>query len=367
MSERRKSGHDSVVKPQAGVPRGNNFDALRIAAALTVLVGHAFTLTGTGSVPRVGDLPLHSLGVGIFFAISGYLIARSWRRNPDLFRFFRHRVLRIFPALVVVVVLTVFVVGPLFTTRGLNRYFSDPETYEYLQTATLLARYTLPGVFEGTAHHSNAVNGSLWTLGVEFGCYVGVVLVAMVFRGRFGWKPFLALGLAGAALSVLARAGILPALSGAASAIELVVYFCIGSVLAFSRQPPNAYLAGGLVALWACVGVWIPSLGLPLSWVAVPVGIVFVGTRSWGGVRRASRWGDPSYGLYAWAYLVQQAVISLRPGLDLATNIAIVAALSLALGYASWHLVEKPALAKKDRPLFRRSNEEPDRQAVSAR
>ena len=51
----------------------NSFDTLRLMGSLVVLVGHSFIITGSPQI-MVGDMPLHTLGVCIFFVISGFLI-----------------------------------------------------------------------------------------------------------------------------------------------------------------------------------------------------------------------------------------------------------------------------------------------------
>ena len=79
----------------------------------------------------------HGLGLFIFFSISGYLISMSWDMDPSLKRYFIKRALRIFPALIVVVLLSVFVLGPLLTTWSLKDYFNSPSLSMYLKNIFL--------------------------------------------------------------------------------------------------------------------------------------------------------------------------------------------------------------------------------------
>jgi peptidoglycan/LPS O-acetylase OafA/YrhL len=53
-----------------------------------------------------------TFAVGISFVTSGYLITKSWERGPHAFMYLKKRVSRIFPALTVVVFITVFLLGP---------------------------------------------------------------------------------------------------------------------------------------------------------------------------------------------------------------------------------------------------------------
>lgn len=101
----------------------NNFTALRWFAAGMVLYGHSFVFLGLPEPTFLGWAPMGPLGVYIFFSISGYLVAQSWENDPNVFRFLQRRALRIFPGLFVCTVLSVFLLGPIFTTIPLLDYF----------------------------------------------------------------------------------------------------------------------------------------------------------------------------------------------------------------------------------------------------
>ena len=57
--------------------------------------------------------------------------------------------------------------------------------------------------------------------------------------------------------------------------------------------------------------------------------------------------GDPSYGVYVLGCPVQQAVQALWPQMPFVSGMLLAMGLALAAGYASWHLVEAPALRLK--------------------
>src|SRR5579871_6266470 len=104
------------------------FDVIRIVAALMVVFSHAFTTTGTHEPQpiRFGHslgVTWGHLGVAIFFTTSGYLVAQSWRRQPEGFRFLLKRAVRIWPAFLVTLVLSVFLLGPVVTDWSLRSYF----------------------------------------------------------------------------------------------------------------------------------------------------------------------------------------------------------------------------------------------------
>lgn len=317
--------------------RGSNlFDLIRIVAAGMVIVGHAWPLSGVTGPPTLAGISVHHLGVYVFFALSGYLLARSWAREPRPAPFLIRRALRIFPALALVVVVTLGLIGPLMTTERPAAYWGSGQTWSYLLNLTLLAEYELPGVF--TDNPTTAVNGSLWSLGPEFSCYLGLV----------------ALGLLGAWASRVLRGVLALATATAIIAIPLtgplrttmiaVVFFIIGSLIA--EIPRSVRLP-----LWPAVlgTVILPFLGgevgLVAGWVFVPYAVIAVGSRSSRIAAPLSRLGDPSYGMYLWAFPVQQIVVALAGPLPLWASVAIVLPAAVMLGYASWHLVERRAIA----------------------
>ena len=150
--------------------RSNNFDLIRLIAAAMVVFAHSFILLEgkhdhepifamTGGVTGAGQV-----GVDIFFVISGFLITKSFQNSISVSDYALKRLLRIFPALVVLLLITVFVFGPLVTSQSMLEYFSTPSTYSYLTNVRLLRlQYELPGVFTDNPY-PRAVNGSLWTL-----------------------------------------------------------------------------------------------------------------------------------------------------------------------------------------------------------
>ena len=328
----------AVIRPT------NNLDALRLLSALAVIVGHSFTLTGLGAAPRVLGIPIHSLGLYAFFAISGYLIATSWANNPALVPFLVNRTLRIFPALVVVVLVTVVLIGPTVSSLGPAQYFRDEVVYQYLLNLVLTAQYELPGVFDA-GHRSTAVNGVLWTLGLEFVCYLVVAIIGLLLRTRSTWG-YLVFGLIALAFALVPVAS--PALAWAGPAGTTWVFFAVGALL--SRSPArslNPRVAIGVVILWVAIALLAPGLSLGAAWLALPYLLVVAGRASTPGVRRAARLGDLSYGLYLWGFLVQQLVIEWFGVLPWPSNITIVTATTAAIALLSWHLVEKRALAHK--------------------
>jgi len=64
-----------------------------------------------------------------------------------------------------------------------------------------------------------------------------------------------------------------------------------------------------------------------------------------------NRLGDYSYGIYIYAFPVQQSVAALWPGVSVLSMILISTLVTLTLSVLSWHLLEKHALRLKSRSI----------------
>ncbi|WP_395638783.1 acyltransferase family protein [Pseudolysinimonas sp.] len=331
--------------------RDNDFDAIRLLAAMAVLVGHAFPLTGMPHPPFLAGLKLFDLGVYVFFSLSGFLIGSSWARSPLAIPFLLRRVFRIFPALVLLVFATTFVVGPVVTAIGAADYFADSGSWAYLGNLTLVPVYTLPGVFLENPVDA-IVNGALWTLGPEFVCYLVVLAVGLLALRTVRPGTWRLVAFAGFGLTVVVVL-LVPHLAprGARDVLTVAVFFAGGAVLAELRARGRLSLLGrvpvlvALTAAWVVGGAVLPEpAAVGLAWVVLPSLVVGWGGRSTPVVRRAARFGDLSYGLYLWGFPVQQAVVLVAPGLPLAVDILLVAIIAGGLALASWWLIERRAI-----------------------
>ena len=329
----------------------NNFDAVRLLAASMVLCSHQLALTGHTEPRPFGLLTLGTLGVLIFFAVSGYLIAQSWDRDPHVLRFMAKRFLRVWPGLAVVTLLAVLVVGPLVTQSTLHDYFRSSVTLDYFSQLYLGIRFFLPGVFEQNTWH--VVNGSLWTIPIEVRWY-GILLLAGlcgVLRHRLHHLLLALVVLYAGYIYLLFDVQHNPLarfpLPGFGS--EYGSYFCYGVVLyhfrdAWRKHP--GWLTVGLVAaaaLMVALDHGYTALYLLLPWLVIRLGISSTPV-----LRRAGRFGDFSYGIYIYAYMMQQLTIFLiGANHPYWVGLAVSAACTLACAMLSWHLIERPSLDLK--------------------
>ena len=331
--------------------RVNNFDAIRLLGATLVLVGHAFPMHGdSAGNPVIWGETIQVAGVILFFALSGYLIATSWKLDPRFLPYMQKRSLRIFPALIVVTLASMFVLGPVLSRLSVGDYLANPNLWLYLKNIILSPVYALPGVFEN-APIPNAVNGSLWSLPVEFACYLLVPLFALL-PARFRAAAFLSFGLVvGVTSELLLENAVRIVVYGTdiAQATSVWPYFMVGAALAYAPKILALRLDVALALLigGSLLTSTLPVLATPVWWLVLPYAAIALGTARTPLLSRVGRFGDVSYGLYLYAFPVQQSIIALLPGLSFSASVLLTLLISSVLAFASWHLVEKRALTLK--------------------
>jgi peptidoglycan/LPS O-acetylase OafA/YrhL len=323
--------------------RVNCFDALRLLAALAVLVSHSFSLAGDRQ-PHLGTLELGVVGVFVFFGISGFLIAQSWSIDPHVGRFLAKRALRLWPALLVVLLVSTLVIGPAVSTLPLADYLSRAETWSYLgNNAVFATAHELPGVF---ARHPTPreVNASIHTLQPEVWAYLGIAILGLAGGLRRAWvAPVVAV-----VLWIAPHQHVAPW----PDEIFMLQAFAVGTALYVlrARVPWNPVLAAGGLGAWLLAP---PSLELGLVVVVVPYAAIYLAYHGPAALRRLTARGDFSYGIYVFAWPIGQVLVALWPSVSTPAVIAITLPVTVAVGAASWRFVERPALAYKKRLVKR--------------
>jgi peptidoglycan/LPS O-acetylase OafA/YrhL len=337
--------------------RHNNFDALRLLAASSVILSHAILLA-TGqqdSDPLMrlshGQLVLGVAGVFAFFVISGYLVTQSWEQTRSLPRFAAKRALRIFPGLAVCILVLTFLLGPVVTNLSLPEYFDAYGTYDFLVANLLLHtdHNSLPGVWFTGQAIGNVVDGPLWSLPVEVAMYAMLAALGLI------------------------RAIRLPVLGGLLALGLVCLWFdttryyefvgSVGWMVGFFVAGMALHRLGPVVLRWplalaALVGlVATAQFGLFLLLFPIFGGylIIYLALDRRIPVLPAARFGDLSYGLYIYGWPVEQAVLYFRPGTGPVGLFLIAFPLTAAVALLSWHLVEKRALRWKPRAPTQRT------------
>lgn len=324
----------------------NNFYAIRLMAALLVLCSHQLFFLGLPQ-PLIAGRTLGDIAVLVFFVISGYLVAESWYGDPHLVRFTLRRFLRIWPALAVASIV-IALVSAWITTVPSGEYFGGATWRFIAHNLQLRIMYDLPGVFSGSPHSAmSAVNGSWWSIPVEMRCYFFLALLGLIGLRR-RWFSVLALS-AVAFLYVQSLPG-----HAKANALHNLKFLCIAFFVTgiCARQFATAVLRFRVP--WGCVGLAL-LIGAAVTgqhdlalWIVIVPLVLVVGSMSTPCVRAAGRFGDLSYGIYIYAYFVQQLSVRYWPGArSLAGSLISAAVVAAVLAWVSWHIVEAPALRLK--------------------
>lgn len=337
-------------------PRDNSLNAVRLVLALLVLVAHSYYIAGVGKGPELHGENLGGFAVFGFFTISGYLITGS-RFTNGFGTYLLHRLARLMPAFWVCLVVIVAFFAPIgfWRTHGtLDGYLTTPRTpLDFLVSNGLLRMsfFDVAGT-PSAVPYPGAWNGSLWSLYVEFICYLVVGALGFVAIVRQSAVVMGALF----ALSVVVQANsarVMTYFGGNGDAffqVKLLPFFLGGALLYMLRHRLPLHWAGALGAA-AVAGVlvvqvegWGMQAAAPLAtYVILWVASVLPSPRL---VQRH----DISYGVYIYAFPVQQLLVVLglhQHGFVLYN--ALVALVTVPFAVASWLLVERPVMRRSRR------------------
>jgi len=341
--------------------RRNGFDGLRLFAAWLVLLNHSYPLTGSKDTDFITQLlridTSGGLAVCIFFSISGYLVGKSLIESRNIFEFLKRRFFRVYPALAVVVILSVFVLGPIISTLSINEYFLNSKSWLYLKTMSgFNIKYDLPMVFINNP--ASGVNGSLWSLSIELKCYVllaiiGIIPISLRIKATILLFYF--------TLAFLIRPQVNQDNINL-SLLGLNYYFSKYGMIFFIGVFISSFFNNLNNRIWMVVGsftvisfifsiifpndklsplIYCYSLAITTIWIGSIVPIISVYSR---------KYGDVSYGVYLYSFPIQQLLTHFNiHDNGIIIYIGMATLITLALAIASWHWVEKPCLSLKYR------------------
>ena len=333
------------------LPQKNNLDSLRLLGAGAVLFSHSWPIGMGKPYPTIFDIPIGRIGVYLFFFISGLLITQSATRSKSAKVFFINRALRIYPGLIACVLLTAIILGPLASNLNVIEYFSNKETWLYLQNMSgVKLEANLPGVFNN--NHLKTVNGSLWTLPYEIACYFIFYLIAKQ-KSKTASLILLASIFTCATVQLLSDSGTnLPFANQHTERLSrLLIPFSIGSLLATHSKlnERNSIIIVSLASLMLLA--WsknsIHEIATIIATCSLTTLIAFHTPKF---NLTPIKWGDFSYGLYIYAFPVQQVLSqALHPqsSREIAAYIITSIAITTIIARISWIFIEKPALKLK--------------------
>lgn len=348
----------------------NALGLIRLVLASLVIVDHAFPLGGFGRDPfwslTHGQASLGSLAVGGFFAVSGYLIAKSGM-SGDVIQFMWRRTIRIFPAYWLVLLVTAFLVAPMIWVSGgqaLGEYFSGtangPVFYFTANWNLNIGTYGIYDLLASTTPYgrevgASAFNGSLWTLIYEWRSYLiiaALVTFGILTRARIIVPMlaifFLILQLI-AALNWDVVVALVPAFLADQFMITLGFTFLVGSVLAvYSKDVIFDNRLGiftGILALATLRFGGFSTIGT----IAAVYFVLYLAAR----LPRRLHWigmkNDYSYGVYIYGFLVEQVLAYLGVyNWGFIPYVLLSWMVAMGCAWISWHILEKHALALKN-------------------
>lgn len=338
----------------------NNFDFLRFVLASFVLITHSYPLTGNEECDVFCKLfnqqaQLSYIGVRCFFVISGYLIFQSILRSKSLKNYFWNRVLRIFPALIVVLILSALFC--FFSYEGNTSYWENISTQTYVINNILIYKGQgyIDGVFTNNRYRPS-INGSLWTIRYEFTGYIFLMPFFLIKQRRF-----ISIVIISAIYVVLLimnlyfpnRGGNLNLIAdlfnlGNNLFINLFCYFFAGSLLALTKIEDLPYK--GVVLLIISILFFIVlllDLFSTFQFILLPLITILFGSSNYTYINQwGKKFGDLSYGIYIYSFPIQQMLeYFYKPSVLEMMFISTI--ITIIFSHLSWIYIEKNFLKLK--------------------
>jgi peptidoglycan/LPS O-acetylase OafA/YrhL len=337
--------------------RANNLNLLRFLAASLVIVSHSFAIAwGKSPDPILVNFGLletgGTLGVLVFFSISGYLITQSYAARHHLESFLIARVLRIYPGLIAATFYSALLAS-FATAVPFAKFVTDPMTGTFLLHNSLgfPTEYYLPGAFASNPY-PGAVNGALWTLPIEMEMYILVAVVGMVgyLAHRTMFNAFFAAFMLYAL--IFRPTEWLPFYGGVPEALRMALIFLCGMFFYMNRDCVPLSIPGAAVLLTLIVIFHkIPNIRMfYLPAVAYVVLVLAYHPKLY--FAAFTRLGDYSYGLYIYAFPTQQLIAYHFKEMRAGPLFLLAYPCALAMAILSWRFIEKPMLGLKPKGEF---------------
>ena len=347
-----------VAKPTISIGRGNRFEAprllrnhqfdlLRILFATLVILAHVPELTDGNNSRDLFKRLSHTgvtfgtFAVDGFFLLSGFLIVKSWHSDANLIRFLKKRFIRIAPGYAVAVIVSTITVGLL--APGVDKFFSHIRGNDLSGILFLFYPTSLP-VFPGNAYPS--LNGSLWTILYEFRCYVLVAVFGVLGLSNLRWTWLAATFLLVAASALHQTSWPLQTVLGDLYSLpHLGTIFFIGGCFFLYRDkikftPVGAALAFATIVLVSHVRPQLMERALVLCGGYL---LFYFTDKPLGSLHWMRRVPDISYGVYLYGFPVENFLV-FRFHPSPWVTFAVATPVCFVLGWASYKLVEYPAL-----------------------
>lgn len=334
--------------------RTNNFYLLRFFAATLVILSHSFPIAwGINFEPvdmYFGHLETGgTLGVLIFFAVSGFLITQSFvTRGGRLKSFLTARFLRIYPGLAAATIFSVLLACFATDVPMRQFFFTDHLTRKFLLHNALSypTEFYLPGTFTENPF-PRAVNGPLWTLPIELEMYLVVAGLGIfgLFASREWFNTFFAAFIL--VVSTVKLTDLPLVYSDVPGVARMAIIFLIGALFYMNRDRIRISIPWMILFLAAIIH-WHKSPNIKMLYLPAIAYIVFVLAYHPKLYFAAfNRLGDYSYGLYIYAFPIQQLISHYHKGIRAIPLFLFAFPCILVVAIFSWHCIEKPSLKLK--------------------
>ena len=306
------------------VTRNNNFGMLHLAASYFVIYGHQYNLLNQ-SAPVILGNQVHELGLKAIFLISGYLIAKSLfsmsgSRKKVTVIYLVKRFGRLFPEFLFCLIITAFLIGPLFSTLTIKEYFGSMDQIIFYIKKNLLLYpiFNLPGVFTDNPY-VGAVNGSLWTMPIEFFMYFIFLLIMLPFKNRNRQRIIYTLSSAGIfilwSIKMIYFQQERWVLYGTdwVTALNIIVYFVIGGGIYIWGLKPKFNIQTSLFLFFILCAVRfnMTFINEIICMIALSCCIFSLGFADKQSLNLSWIHPECAYGIYLWGFPVQQCIINI--------------------------------------------------------
>ncbi len=326
--------------------RENNLNLIRLIAAILVIFSHAFALNGKHDILYLQQWSFGTLAVSVFFFVSGILITNSFVNSKNVFEYVFARFIRIIPAYIIVILISIFILGTLFTNLELKDYLTKYETYQYLKNLFFFPLYwELPGVFQSNQYYK-AINGSLWTLPLEVLCYAYVLSIGFfsLLRNKIlSFSVFILVYFLYLSSDITFNYFGYPS----DQILSVFLYFSLGVVVYNIKE----YLV--LDKKIAMLSILILLVSLKFGFfkeIFIFFGsylVLYIGYQNPFKYTSFILKNDLSYGIYIYAFPIQQAFINVYGNMNPLTNFIYSLFITIIFAFISWKLIEKKSLKLK--------------------
>ena len=342
----------------------NNFDFLRLLFASFVIITHSFVLLGLEFFEPLtnitcGQINFSFIGLRGFFIISGFLIYKSLDRSSSIVDYVWKRLLRVFPALIFLGIITTFLIGPILSSDSFTVYFLNKNVYLFfISSINLFVQNDfkcLPALFINNPYNCE-VNGSLWTITYEFLFYIGLLFL-LIFQKKTFKKILLVFALLTIYLFKIIYVEkyfkyeyfIKFTSIGLKSASDFGCYFIYGTLFSiYNYENLATKWHRFIIIICSIIFILLISLNsfkfFPIIIIPIILSLSLLKLKFFDFLKKT---GDISYGTYLYGFLIQQILISLF-NLNIAILIISTLLLSWIAGFISWNYLEKPMLFYKN-------------------